>query len=155
MATRHSSWMGFVISPFVGAGLLVVLFVAAIGLLADAEDLARGWSNPARYESVRRESLPVHDLKLPRSEHGDFDGDGVVDKLEVVCLHREFLTQKPTSGMVYVWSGMDGAVLLAHPVPTPMSDAFWCGDSDGDRADEVFVDGRPSERFAFRSDLGR
>ena len=39
--------MSFVIAPSVGAGLLVVLFVAAIGLLVDADDLARGWSNPA------------------------------------------------------------------------------------------------------------
>lgn len=155
MTTRRSNWMSFVIAPSVGAGLLVVLFVAAIGLLVDADDLARGWSNPARYESVRRESLSVHDLKLPKSEHGDFDGDGVVDKLEVVYLHREFLTQESTSGMVYVWSGMDGAMLLAHPVPTPMSDAFWCGDSDGDRSDEVFVNSPPSERFSFRPDLGR
>lgn len=155
MTTRRSNWMSFVIAPLVSAGLLVVLFVAALWLLGDAEDLARGWSNPGRYESVRRESLPAHDLKLPMSERGDFDGDGVADKLEVVYLRREFLTKESTSGMVYVWSGEDGTVLLAHPVPTPMSDVFWCGDSDGDRSDEVFVNSPPSERFAFKPDLGR
>lgn len=150
MTAERSSWLRAAGALVVSAGSILFVFFAAVTLLGDWDDLVRGWSNPARYEFVRRENLSVHDLKLGRSDSGDFNGDGVDDRLDVVYLRREFLTQGPTSGMVHVWSGADGALLLAHPVPAPICDVFWCGDSDGDSADEVFVDVAPSERFAFK-----
>lgn len=155
MTRSRSNWLGFAIALLIGVGALALLFPLAISLLGDRDDLARGWSNPARYECVRRERVASHDLKLPRSERGDFNGDGVDDELDVAYLHRQFVLEESTSGMVYVRSGVDGAVLLAHPIPNPLFPVFWCGDSDGDAADEIFVDVPPSERFAFKRDALR
>lgn len=155
MTTRRSNWQSFAGALLASAGLLVVVFSAAFWLVVNADGLVSGWTNPGHYELVRRESLSAHELRSPRSERGDFNGDGVADKLDVVSLRREFLTDGPTNGMVYVRSGVDGAVLLAHPIPNPLFPVFWCGDSDGDAADEVFVDVPPSERFAFQRDAVR
>jgi len=155
MTTRRSNWLGLTIAILIGVGLLAFLFPVAVWLLGDWDDLVRGWSNPARYERVRRERVSSQELKSPRSERGDFNGDGVDDELDVAYLHRQFVVAESTSGMVYVRSGADGAVLLAHPIPNPLFPVFWCGDSDGDAADEVFVDVPPSERFAFKRDALR
>lgn len=155
MTNRRSGWQSFASALLVSAGLLVVVFSSLFWLVTNAGGLVSGWTNPGHYEWVRRESLPAHELKSPKSERGDFNGDGVADKLDVVFVRREFLADSPTNCMAYVWSGADGAVLLAHPILNPLSPVFWCGDSDGDFADEIFVDVPPSERFAFKRDAAR
>lgn len=155
MTNRRSGWQSFASALVVSVASLVVVLSAAFWLVVNADGLVSGWTNPGHYEWVRRESLSAHELKSPNSERGDFNGDGVADKLDVVLLRREFLTDGPTNGMVYVRSGVDGAVLLAHPIPNPLFPVFWCGDSDGDSADEIFVDVPPSERFAFQRDAVR
>jgi hypothetical protein len=69
----------------------------------------------------------------------DFDGDGVEDELSVDYVHREPLFARTTSGMVYVYSGRTGEVLLARAVDVPINTAWWCGDRDGNGTDEVLV----------------
>jgi hypothetical protein len=138
-----------VVLSIVGALALAFGVLVVVNVASEHEDLARGWRNPPHYASVRRAPAAANEPRRDRSEAGDFDGDGVDDVLECVYLHRMFLFAQSTSGMVYVHSGASGALLLAHPVPTPMSDVHWRPDSDGDGADEVLVDGPPLERFAF------
>jgi hypothetical protein len=137
------------------AALLAGSAVALIGLygllrfVGDGADIVRGWSNPPQYAQVQRLENSVSNPPQPR-ERGDFDGDRVDDKLDVTYLHRDFVFAESTSGMLYVRSGASGAVLLAHPLPTPMNAARWCGDIDGDGRDEVWADTpAPGTVFAF------
>jgi hypothetical protein len=133
------------------AGCVAVL-IGLYGLLrfvGDGADILRGWSNPPQYVQVQRLESSLTEPPQPR-ERGDFDGDGVDDKLDVTYLHRDFVFAESTSGMLYVRSGASGAVLLAHPLPTPMNAARWCGDVDGDGRDEVWADTpAPGTVFAF------
>jgi hypothetical protein len=38
-----------------------------------------------------------------------------------------------------VRSGVDGSILLAHVLDTPMNTVRWCGDVDGNGTDDLFV----------------
>lgn len=150
--TAWTPWLSLAaaLSTYALASLaLVVTLAFALAVMGDADDILRGWRNPSHYESVRQWTTP-HDLRtVQAASRGDFDGDGVDDLLEIHYLHREFITAESTSGMVYVRSGADGTVLLAHPTPTPMMSPLWCADSDGDGADEVFVPFPTATMFAF------
>jgi hypothetical protein len=135
------------------AGCAVVLagLFALLRFFGDGGDIVRGWRNPPHYALVQRlEPSPA--ARPPARERGDFDGDGVDDELEKTYLHRDFVFAESTSGMLYVRSGASGAVLLAHPLPTPMNLAHWCGDIDGDGRDDAWADSpNPGVVFAFRS----
>lgn len=127
------------------------VFVLLCCSSGDAADIFRGWTNPPQYAQVRRLERSLMAPPAPR-ERGDFDGDGVDDAFEITYLNRDFVFADSTSGMLYVRSGARGAVLLAHPLPTPMNDAHWCGDLDGDGRDDVWADNPvPGVVFAFRA----
>lgn len=130
--------------------LAPIALIFALGVITNAGDLLRGWRNPPHYESVRQWTTPHVVRTEQAASRGDFDGDGVDDELDNIYLHRDFIAAKPTSGMVYVISGADGTVLLAHPTPTPFTTPLWCADSDGDGADEVFVPDPVATMFAFQ-----
>lgn len=139
--------LGAALSVFV---LAPIALVFALEVMGDADDIVRGWRNPPHYESVRQWTTPHVVRTEQTASRGDFDGDGVDDELDNIHLHREFITAESTSGMVYVISGADGTVLLAHPTPSLLHVPLWCADSDGDGADEVFVPGSPATMFAFQ-----
>jgi hypothetical protein len=138
-------------ASFVGTlTALLLLTYVVFRLVGDWDDIRRGWTVTGEYESTRRTRAVVAPTGTPRATRGDFDGDGVDDELEVVYLVRELLFSAGTRGMLYVRSGASGAVLLAHPLPTPMNAARWCGDIDGDGRDEVWADTpAPGTVFAF------
>lgn len=132
-----------------GAAVLAGLYALRL-LVADGADIARGWKNPSQYALVQRLD-PAPTTPPPARERGDFDGDGVDDELDATYLRREFVFAESTSGMLYVRSGASGEILLAHPLPTPMNAAHWCGDLDGDGRDDIWADSpKPGAAFAFR-----
>lgn len=120
-------------------------------LLAYAEpfDRMRAYPSPERHEGVARVELDGG--VAPKAlEDGDFDGDGIEDKLSLDCFHMKPFGGRETRGLVSVRSGKTGELLLAHAVSFCFSfarSATWIGDLDGNGSNEVLIEDDGS-RFA-------
>lgn len=134
-------WLGV---PVVACGLFVGVGFGCVML----KEASSAWNSPATEDGVARLRSGSDALMYaPRepaapltASHADFDGDGVLDRLEVRGYHVEApFVARSTSGMVLVTSGATGEVLLGYAVPTPFHDAGWCGDVDANGTQDVFV----------------
>lgn len=137
-------------ASFVGtlAALLLLAYVV-LRLADEPEAIWRGWTVSGQYDSTRRVHLVAAPAPERRAASGDFDGDGLEDEFEVVSLRREFLFSDGTFNMLYVRSGASRDVLLAHPLDSPFSKAWWLRDSDGDGRDEVYASDPSPRVFSF------
>lgn len=132
----------FLISPLFALAGLSLLFVL---LLLTNKDMANAYPSPERHEWVKRIPVPsTAGSPGPAElsglqEEKDFNGDGVADRLSIEFFQMEPLFSPVTSGMVLVHSGANGALLLAHAVPSPLDFPKWCGDIDGNGTVDVLV----------------
>lgn len=134
----------------VAAGAIALVLLASAGACAGGcvlldDDVRRAYPSPEVHEHVS-ELDPASTRAASPAVRQDFDGDGVVDHLDVEYLHMEPLLARATSGMVYVWSGATREVLFAHAVANPMIQASWWGDVDGNGTDDVRVEDAPAVR---------
>jgi hypothetical protein len=125
------------------AAALCTSFTVLLFLLVDLDDYLRVYTYPEFHRGVRDVLRPASPDRLHRTEAGDFDGDGITDKLDTDYVHREPLFQRTTSGMVYVRSGRTGELLLAHAVATPFNYGEWVGDVDGNGTSDVLIRDNP------------
>ncbi len=137
-------------ASFVGtlAALLLLAYVV-LRVAEEPEAIWRGWTVSGQYGSTRRIHVAAAPAHERRATGGDFDGDGVDDELEIVWMTREFLFSEGTFSMLYVRSGASRDVLLAHPLESPFSKAWWLRDSDGDGRDDVYVSDPSPRVFSF------
>lgn len=139
LVTVHQDWLNCLSSPETTRGTRRLVVLEDSQQRGSYDRIAE--TIPAWREMSATDVWRALDRAAGKSEEasGDFDGDGVPDRLDVEYYHQEPLFSKPTSGIAMVVSGATGRTLLAVAVSTPMDRAHWCGDLDGNGTDDVLV----------------
>lgn len=124
----------------------VVMEALTIVAVFDLDDMwTYHYANPTNLERVTVLEEPGHLGARPRVQE-DFDGDCVPDRFEFEYFRMRAWGGEGTCGLLRLYSGLDGAEILAFPTAMPFAEVCWLGDIDGDGTDDLCVEngGQPS-----------